>query len=462
MKLAPLPLAIGPDDGFENTDLFGYKEFGERFANIVEALVSGTVLVLDGPWGSGKTTFAQQWAGLLRQRGHTVVLFDAYANDYQADAFIALAGAIHACSGTGKAEGGKILKETFLKSAASATKSLPSIATRVVINFVTQGAFSPAAVSKLAESIESVRSSQIEKRIANVDENTQAVNEFRQRLSALASDLAKGGTAGPQETQLTNETERKLVFIIDELDRCRPTFALEVLERIKHLFSVDEIVFVLVGHLPQLAKMVEKEYGVTRGEQYLEKFYHLLIRLPVQNARHQEQRRRYLEYLWKNMNVQIDRPLVLERITDGLSALAEVYELPLRTLERIAVNVALVCNATHEGYFRFAPFVSGLCVMRIVDPVAYEKARTGRLDTHDAMQFLRFDDWKAKHLESDLVDWHREGWIYATAPDGDLRGEKHSQMRDYGQLHLRFNVARLDMIRETCECIDDLWQRNAE
>lgn len=462
MKLAPAPLAIGPDDGFEKTDLFGYREFGERFANTVEALVSATVIVLDGPWGSGKTTFTQQWAGVLRQRGHAVVLFDAYAHDYHADAFIALAGAIHACSGAGKAEGGNTLRESFLKSAARATKSLPSIATQVVVNLVTQGAVPPAAVSQLAESIESARSSQLERRIANAAENTQAVNEFRQRLSALARDLAKRGIAGPQETQRTKEAERKFVFIIDELDRCRPTFALDLLERIKHLFSVDEIVFVLVGHLSQLAKMIEKEYGVTRGESYLEKFYQLAIRLPVRTARHQEQRRRYLEYLWKGMNVQIDSRRVLQLITDGLHALAEVYELPLRTLERIAGNVVLVCNATHEGHFRFAPYVSGLCVMRVVDPDAYEKARTGRLGTQDAMEFLRFDDWKAQHVEAGSVDWHRGGWIYATVPDDELRDEKHGQLRDYGELHLRFHVARLDMIRATCECIDDLWQRNAE
>ncbi len=72
MKLAPPPLVIAPDDGFENTDIFGYKDFGERFAHIVEALDSTPVIVLDGPWGSGKTTFTQQWAGLLRQRGHVV------------------------------------------------------------------------------------------------------------------------------------------------------------------------------------------------------------------------------------------------------------------------------------------------------------------------------------------------------------------------------------------------------
>ena len=186
MKLSPPPLVIGSNDGFEKTDLFGYKDFGERFANIVEALDSATVIMLDGPWGSGKTTFTQQWAGLLRQRRHAVVQFDAFANDYQDDAFVSLAGAIHACSGYDEPAGIEKLKASFLKSAAGITKALPAIATRVVVNLVTQGALPSTAVSKLVESIESGNMSQLEKRIANAHENTQAVSEFRERLSELA------------------------------------------------------------------------------------------------------------------------------------------------------------------------------------------------------------------------------------------------------------------------------------
>ena len=323
MKLAPPPLVIGPDDGFENTDIFGYKEFGERFAHIVEALDSATVIVLDGPWGCGKTTFTQQWAGLLRQRGHAVVQFDAFANDYQDDAFVALAGAVHACSKDEKPEGIEKHKASFLKSAAGVTKALPSVATRVVVNLVTQGALSPAAVSKLVESIESAGTSQLEKRIAKAQENTQVIRKFRERLCELARKLAHGTTSGTEETKPANKPKQKLVFIIDELDRCKPTFALNLLERIKHLFSIDEIVFVLVANLPQLAKMVEKEYGVDSGAQYLEKFYHMRVTLPVPDTRHQRRRFEYLEHLWQKMSVEIDVPRILELITNHLYALAE-------------------------------------------------------------------------------------------------------------------------------------------
>ena len=453
MKLAPPPLAITPNEGFEKTDIFEYKDFGERFANIVEALDSATVIVLDGPWGSGKTTFTQQWAGLLRQREHAVVQFDAFANDYQDDPFIALAGAIHACSGHEKTEGAKNLKTAFLKSAAGVTKALPSIATRVVVNLVTQGALSAAAVSKLVESIESARSSQLEKRIAKAHENTEAINEFRERLSELARQLAQGTTAATEETKLADKATRKFVFIIDELDRCKPTFALSLLERIKHLFSVDEIVFVLIAHLPQLARMVEKEYGVTSGIQYLEKFHRLRVSLPVAHATRGSRQTRYLYHLLEEMDVRMDQPRVYDDVTQALPALVDTYDLSLRTLEQVVYNVTLVFLGTDDRFF--APLICGLAVMRIVDPQLYEKARTGRLNLNDALQFLRFDEWNTERIHAETVERHKETWTYATARDDEL----DPVMRERCLRIIGFPMTGAQLITVTCKQIDDLWQR---
>ena len=456
MKLAPPPLDIGPDKGFENTDLFGYKDFGERFARIVEAL-SSAVIVLDGPWGSGKTTFTQQWAGLLRKRGHAVVQFDAFANDYHDDAFVALAGAIHACSKDEKLEGLQKLKALFLKSAAGVTKALPPIATRVGINLVTLGALSSAEVSKLVEAIQSANSSQLEKRIAKAYENTQAINEFRDRLTELARELARSRTSGTEETDPANKTQQqKLVFIIDELDRCKPTFALNLLERIKHLFSVDEIVFVLVAHLPQLARMVEKEYGVSSGVQYLEKFHHWRVSLPNKtSAAHEGKQARYLDHLLREMDVPAR---VLDDLLRGLLALADIHGLPLRTLEQVVNNVALVFLGTDDRYI--APLIYGLAVMRIVDPELYEKARTGRLNMDDALRFLRFDEWNTERIHAETVKRHKDTWTYATVRDDEL------DQNTRAALDLRIvpmtGLTGPQLMTMTCEQIDGLWQHDLQ
>ena len=199
--------------------------------------------------------------------------------------------------------------------------------------------------------------------------------------------------------------------------------------------------------------MVEKEYGVTSGIQYLEKFYRLRIGLPVSHTNHQGRQAQYLDHLLREMGVRMDDPRTLELVAQGLDALAATYNLPLRTLEQVAGNVALVCLATNQRYFRLAPLIAGLCAMRILDPALYEKARTGRLAMNEAVRFLRFDEW------STSAEWHKGAWIYATATDDELDDPKHEAAKQWGRAIYRFNMTRQDMVKATCRQIDDLWQR---
>ena len=64
MRLTPPEPEIPEIGGFtEENDLFGYREFADRLANLVQNIDQPLVIVLDGPWGSGKSVFVKQWAG---------------------------------------------------------------------------------------------------------------------------------------------------------------------------------------------------------------------------------------------------------------------------------------------------------------------------------------------------------------------------------------------------------------
>jgi len=73
-----------------------------------------------------------------------------------------------------------------------------------------------------------------------------------------------------------------LIIIIDELDRCKPDFALKILENIKHLFSVDECKFILVMNKASVANSIEKMYGLKgeASESYLDKYIKMTFQLP--------------------------------------------------------------------------------------------------------------------------------------------------------------------------------------
>ena len=76
------------------------------------------------------------------------------------------------------------------------------------------------------------------------------------------------------------ETKRPMVFIIDELDRCRPTFAIELLERVKHIFDVPNLVFVFGVNRDELCKSLQSVYGAIDSDVYLRRFFDMEFTLP--------------------------------------------------------------------------------------------------------------------------------------------------------------------------------------
>lgn len=93
-----------------------------------------------------------------------------------------------------------------------------------------------------------------------------AINGIRNTVSEIAEKLAEEG--------------KPLVFLIDELDRCKPDQAIRVLEIVKHLFEIDNCVFVFAINRKQLDKSVEKMYGTVENEDYLRRFFEFEKQLP--------------------------------------------------------------------------------------------------------------------------------------------------------------------------------------
>ena len=74
---------------------------------------------------------------------------------------------------------------------------------------------------------------------------------------------------------------RPLIVVIDELDRCRPSYAVELLEVAKHLFSVENIVFVLAVNRSELGHSIKALYGDGfDAEGYLRRFFDVDFQLP--------------------------------------------------------------------------------------------------------------------------------------------------------------------------------------
>ncbi len=123
------------------------------------------------------------------------------------------------------------------------------------------------------------------------------------------------------------KNEKPVVFIIDELDRCNPKFAVKLLERLKHLFEVPNIIFVLGLNTEQLQYAVQGFYGSAyiNGNEYLKRFFDVELSLPTPKldvyCKSLFASQGIDEY-FKNMKMQAGCPKEIVRQPDSLNALA--------------------------------------------------------------------------------------------------------------------------------------------
>ena len=74
--------------------------------------------------------------------------------------------------------------------------------------------------------------------------------------------------------------DRTIIFI-DELDRCRPVYAIKLLERVKHYFDFENITFVFSVNLTELQHTVKEYYGEEfDGYGYLNRFFDHTLNIP--------------------------------------------------------------------------------------------------------------------------------------------------------------------------------------
>src|SRR5690606_38307585 len=74
----------------------------------------------------------------------------------------------------------------------------------------------------------------LENDIKNYKNKKDAIKEFKSVLESFIEQNAQD-----------SEKNANIIFFVDELDRCRPNYAVKLLEIIKHLFTVPNIIFVL-------------------------------------------------------------------------------------------------------------------------------------------------------------------------------------------------------------------------
>lgn len=446
MRIFPRQLLINDTEGFStDKDIFDRRELGSGLTNLVTSVTDPMVIAVDGQWGSGKTTFLKMWAGELRKQGFPVIYFDAFENDYVDDAFAALAAEIIGLVEAERKSDEPKAKE-FKAKAAGALKVIGRSVLKVGVKAASMGALDAARLGdELVEVISSEAEDLTDKHIGELltkqADRRNTLQEFRNALCDLPSILApiSKPTEGDEPIK-----SKPLIFMIDELDRCKPVFALQLLERVKHFFTVPNVHFVLGTHMGQLQNSVNAAYGASiDANTYLQKFISLTFSLTdTGRYLHDRATTKYISYLRKEISIASDDQEFADNCIGFVQTYALIHNSSLRDIEHLMTNVALAAAFTTKRTLRPPPLIAGLSILRVVRPAFYALARLNKLTYEDVNTAFSLDFESEDDNRLGYRQWERGWWEFCLKKE--ITGE---MQRAYSSGLFNFNVQdRLSII----------------
>ena len=251
---------------------------------------------LEGDWGAGKTFFVKNWQRDLDGLQHPVVRFDAWANDLSDDPLVAFMASIREqidpwvrklpVADRIQEQGREQLRAVFANAGRAVLpvgKAIAAGALRKLAGIEFDELAEAVHSDKVGlrptvlEGVKGLGGEAIEAAFSEVmkahEDRRSAVSELRRSIESLLDHLDSHAQA------------RLPMFVfVDELDRCRPDYAIRLLEGVKHLFDVRGVCFAISTNLGQLSESTKAVYGAGfDAKRYLKRFFDFEYALPEPN-----------------------------------------------------------------------------------------------------------------------------------------------------------------------------------
>lgn len=247
-------------------DLLERTHLADRLTTYIDRLREGAVIAIDASWGEGKTWFARNWAASLQRTGHPVAYLDAFCQNDELDPFFIIAAELAILLDDGQGTG-----DTIRGEAARLMNALVPLTGRLA-------ALKTVALQASGTPLHDPAAGKASFRTASEDTE----NWIENRLRAYPSEKALFANFRQSLGRIVAASGKPAVIVLDELDRCRPSFAIRFLERIRHYFDMPNLVFVLPVTRIQLYEAVKSVYGPdTDAGAYLHKFVNFFLSLPA-------------------------------------------------------------------------------------------------------------------------------------------------------------------------------------
>tara|TARA_R110001583_G_scaffold188966_1_gene351562 strand:+ start:14709 stop:16055 length:1347 start_codon:yes stop_codon:yes gene_type:complete len=367
---------------FDERDEFKRKSIAEKVISLLQADIDISPMVIDGSWGTGKTEFCHKLINQMRDNEtHHLIYIDAFKADHADEPLMTvLAGVI------------KILpddesKQSFMKKALPAVRyGLKTIAKAGVSHLLRQD------VADVADDFDKEIQKTADKAIdATVESVLKDHVKADQNLKALQTALAEIAATKP------------IILFVDELDRCRPNFAVDMLEIIKHTFDVEGVSFVLITNTQQLKASVNHCYGhAVDAQRYLDKFIKYRFELSSLSERNINSpvlaARKHFFTLAQEKRCLPDDCLKNAVFKKTIEGLIQYHSLSLREVETLILHIQIAQTLSNSERFIEKQYVGYTCLRLIgvmlvcFRPELLTVLKKGNVDASLLGEFLGVED----------------------------------------------------------------------
>lgn len=364
---------------FEQQDEFSRRLIAEKAIKLLMSEIPISPLVINGGWGTGKSTFCHKLINLINATHvdeYHAVYVDAFKADHADEPLMTLLAAILS-----------LLPEQEKKTLRE--KALPAlrVGLKTSLKAVVSWALKQDAtdvVEDFEDELKDAGNDVIDSTIESLLKDHEKAEQNIQSLKTVLQELTK---------------EKKILICVDELDRCRPDFAVAILENIKHIFDVEGVQFILVTNADQLRASINHRYGTSvDAHRYLDKFIKFSFELPRSNYLHDEEELVAHKHLQNMMSISknLSSSCLIEKdVLTFCNTLVKINKLSLREVESFLKNSEIYIVLTEKalannllfGYALFRIFAIFIFTFK---PALAKSLLNQDFDVHDITKILGY------------------------------------------------------------------------
>lgn len=289
------------NDQATETDALDFTPYVETLADIIQTGNTPLTIGVFGTWGSGKTSLMKMVKNKL-PNDFTVAWFDAWKYDKEETLWRAfLLSVLTAVKETSEKQGkpteefekmqSLLYREMEMEKVGGVTVDLPKLGGAVATGLVKLSLSFIPGISALTKLVEELQSGAAK---STTDDAVSAITRERTKIYIEQVKFLEQFQEKFAKLVKTHIAPNRLVVFVDDLDRCLPEKAIEVLESIKLFLDAESCIFMLGLDQEVIARGIEmkyKELGAKQdsenaqyftieGVRYLEKIIQLPFQIP--------------------------------------------------------------------------------------------------------------------------------------------------------------------------------------